>query len=318
MEAVTASCSCSSQQTVRSISVSWTRRRAAALVLVREHPGADIQANVGSASTRRISSWISWMHHERLGGAGRTTSWIGGMGRARALDADEVEAIRAEGQRVGAELDAGRRWWSDAGRRGSRIRLGPAGAGRQAGGARRAATRSGATCTGQGLARRPAVSWRSPSEPSPSGSRRARRRRCPPAGCASPATSGGSRTRPRTATRSASRGRGRGTRSTSSGRDGDVQPLVRQLRAAAAPYAGRLRHLRREARPDRPARRTLRVEGRGRARAGGRARAARCGRRPCGGGACARGVAVPDGLGGLAAGSRRGRCRSCRTGWERV
>jgi hypothetical protein len=26
---------------------------------------------------------------------------------------EEVEAIRAEGRRVGAELDAGRRWWSD-------------------------------------------------------------------------------------------------------------------------------------------------------------------------------------------------------------
>ena len=63
-----------------------------------------------------------------------------------------------------------------------------------------------------------------------------------------------------------------------------VRALVRQLRAAAAADPGRLRHLRREARPDRPARRDPSLEGRGRARAGSGARAARPRGRPGRGG----------------------------------
>ena len=41
---------------------------------------------------------------------------------------EEVDEIRAEGERVTAELEAGRRWWSDGGPRGSPIRLAGAGA----------------------------------------------------------------------------------------------------------------------------------------------------------------------------------------------
>ena len=82
---------------------------------------------------------------------------------------------------------------------------------------------------------------------------------------------------------------------------GDVRALVRELRGAAAPDAGRLRHLRPEARPDRDAGRDVPLEGRGRARAGGRTRPRRRRRGSCRSGTRARGVALPDGLGGLAA-----------------
>ena len=82
---------------------------------------------------------------------------------------------------------------------------------------------------------------------------------------------------------------------------GDVRALVRELRGAPPPNAGRLRHLRPQARPDRDARRDLPLEGRGRARAGSGARPARPRRGPRRGRPRARGVAVPDRLGGLAA-----------------
>ena len=79
-----------------------------------------------------------------------------------------------------------------------------------------------------------------------------------------------------------------------------VRALVRQLRAAAAPDAAGLRHLRPQARPDRDAGRDVPLEGRGRARAGRRARDRRCRGGPGRGGARPRRVAVPDRLGGLA------------------
>ena len=91
-----------------------------------------------------------------------------------------------------------------------------------------------------------------------------------------------------------------------------IRALVRQLRAAPAPDAGRLRHLRPQARSDRDARRDLPLEGRGRARAGRGARVARRRGGPGGGlHACSRsGRSRPAGRTGDP--TRPGRSRSCR------
>ena len=101
------------------------------------------------------------------------------------------------------------------------------------------------------------------------------------------------------------------------GRGRRAQPLVRELRAATQPLAGRLRHVRREARPDRPCP-TGRTGGRTRTSSSRPPRrAARRRRGPGRSSAGARGMAVPDRLGGLAAGS----CLAgpaAPGGWDRV
>ena len=85
--------------------------------------------------------------------------------------------------------------------------------------------------------------------------------------------------------------------------DGSVEHWYVNLERPAAPDAGRLRHVRREARPDRAPGRQLPLEGRGRARAGGVGGAARR-RRGAGRGRAGAGrVALSDRVGGVAAGS---------------
>ena len=136
---------------------------------------------------------------------------------------------------------------------------------------------------------------------------RARRRRFRSTdGLRIPATTGSSSTElQQAATRSASRGRGRAhSIYVFWKRRRQFEPLVRQLRAAAAPDAGRLRHVRREARPDRPMPDgTYRWKDEDELEQAAAAGLLDAGEVRAEARARARGVAVPDRLGGLAAGS---------------
>ncbi len=277
-------------------------RRRRARRLVREHPGA-VAAHPLGFDTQDLELDIvvspdgTWQLQGRRAARRRGSS--AAAGRARRSPRSGPRAPR-----LGAELDAGRRWWSD-----EWATWEPDPAWTPAACSRRLGCDASDDAVWRDVHR--GRVWRAQACRIVAGSRRrwlrsgsppARRRRFPAAVSASPATTGSSSTRPRRAAQLCVARPGRAALDLRLlGLRVGARSLVRELRAAAAALPGRLRHLRREARPDRrSADGTLPLEGRGRARAGRRARAARRGGCPRRGAARARRVAVPDGLGGLA------------------